>query len=98
MDVKGLFTGGFKMDHDFRTVRKVLRGNIECFEELILKYESRVYRTCWRFVGNSNDAEDITQEVFIRIYNNLSKFKKNSSFSTWIYRITVNTAAWPMRL
>ena len=52
--------GGFKMDHDFRTVRKVLRGNIECFEELILKYESRVYRTCWRFVGNSNDAEDIT--------------------------------------
>ena len=58
MDVKGLLTGGFKMDHDFRTVRKVLRGNIECFEELVLKYESRVYRTCWRFVRNSSDAED----------------------------------------
>lgn len=79
------------MDHDIRTVRKVLRGEIDCFEELILKYESKVYRTCWRFVKNNSDAEDITQEVFIKIYNNLSSYKKDSSFSTWVYRITVNS-------
>jgi RNA polymerase sigma factor (sigma-70 family) len=79
------------MDRDIKIVRKVLSGDPRCFEELVLKYQGNVIRTCYKFVRNEQDARDIAQEVFIKIYNNLSCYKEHSKFSTWIYRITVNT-------
>jgi len=79
------------MDRDIKIVKKVLNGEPQYFEELVSKYQGSIIRTCYKFVKNEQDAKDIAQEVFIKIYNNLSCYKEYSKFSTWIYRITVNT-------
>lgn len=79
------------MDSDRKIIQKVLLGETQHFAELIQRYESRVIKTCYRFVRSSQDAEDIAQEVFLTIYKNLSQYKEYSKFSTWVYRITVNT-------
>ena len=76
---------------DFDLVRKILKGETGYFPNLVEKYENRVYKTCYRFVRNPEDALDLSQEVFIRIYNNLSAFHGFSTLSTWIYKISVNT-------
>ncbi|HWY12648.1 MAG TPA: RNA polymerase sigma factor [Bacteroidia bacterium] len=60
------------------------------FNDLVNENKNRVYNTAISFVQNPEDAEDLTQEVFIEVYNSLSKFKEQSSLSTWIYKITVN--------
>jgi RNA polymerase sigma factor (sigma-70 family) len=78
------------MDSDRKIIQKVLLGETQYFAELIQRYESRIFKTCCRFVGNSQDAEDIAQEVFLTIYKNLGQYKEYSKFSTWVYRITVN--------
>lgn len=72
-------------------VRRAKAGEIEAFEELITGYEKKIYNTAYRFFHNSEDASDITQEIFIKVYTSLSKFREGSSFSTWVYRIAVNT-------
>ncbi len=61
------------------------------FERLLLKYQDRVYNFCLRYLGNEADASDCTQDIFIRIYQNLNSFRFESKFSTWLYRITLNT-------
>jgi len=75
---------------DLRLVKKILRGETEYFSELVARYEDKVYKTCYKFVRNPEDALDLSQEIFIRIYNNLASFKEHSSLSTWIYKISVN--------
>jgi RNA polymerase sigma-70 factor (ECF subfamily) len=72
-------------------VRKILKGETQYFTDLVKKYENRVYKTSFRFVRNHENACDLSQEVFIRIYNHLSDFHGFSSLSTWIYKISVNT-------
>ncbi len=62
----------------------------DAFQEIIQKYAGKVYNTCRRLIAGY-DAEDVSQEVFIKIYKNMNKFKGNSNISTWIYKITVNT-------
>ena len=66
-------------------------NDIFAFEELILQYEKRVYNIALRMFKNVEDAKDISQDVFLKLYNNIKKFDYKSSFSTWLYRITVNT-------
>jgi len=61
------------------------------FEELILKYQDRVYNLCRHMLGNAHDAQDAAQDTFIKAYRNLEKFIPESSFYTWLYRIAVNT-------
>nr|WP_297912096.1 RNA polymerase sigma factor [uncultured Allomuricauda sp.] len=62
----------------------------EAYDQLVDEYQKLVFNTCLSFVPNTTDAEDIAQEVFIEIYNSISKFKENSKLSTWIYRISTN--------
>jgi RNA polymerase sigma-70 factor, ECF subfamily len=69
-----------------------LPGNTRSYEMLVQRYMSRVFSITYRVVGNKEDAEDITQEVFIKVYHGLRKFEQQASFSTWIYRIATNTA------
>ncbi len=64
--------------------------NDACFEELFSRYKNKVYSRCLNFVGNNEDAQDLTQEIFVKTYFNLKKFKGESSFSTWLFRITSN--------
>ena len=69
-----------------------LPGDTRSYEMLVQRYVSRVYSVVYRVVGNKEEAEDITQEVFIKVYNGLKKFEQQASFSTWIYRIATNCA------
>jgi RNA polymerase sigma-70 factor (ECF subfamily) len=61
------------------------------FEKLYCEHKGRVFSTVYRLVGNRPDAEDVTQDVFVKVYKNLESFRGESAISTWIYRITVNT-------
>jgi RNA polymerase sigma-70 factor, ECF subfamily len=60
-------------------------------EEIFRKYAPRVYHLARRMLGNDNDAEDVTQEVFVKVLRNLPTFRGEAAFSTWLYRIAVNT-------
>jgi RNA polymerase sigma-70 factor (ECF subfamily) len=60
------------------------------FEELYLKFRARVFGTAYRMLSNRADAEDVTQDVFVKVFKKLRSFRGESSVSTWIYRITVN--------
>lgn len=60
------------------------------FEEVIKQYQEKVRNTCFRFVKNTDDADDIAQEVFIQAYESLSHFRNDAELSTWIYKIAVN--------
>ena len=62
------------------------------YEMLVQRHMHRVYSTVYRVVGNKEEAEDIAQEVFIKVYHGLHKFEQQSSFSSWLYRIATNSA------
>jgi RNA polymerase sigma-70 factor (ECF subfamily) len=66
-------------------------GN-ELFEQLYRSHRTRVFSTAYRFVRNRPDAEDITQDVFVKVFKKMQDFRGEAAVSTWIYRITVNTA------
>jgi len=76
---------------DFELIDSILQGNQNDFERLIRLHQSSVFRIAIGFVHNKEDAEEITQDVFLKVYHSLSTFKKKSAFSTWLYRLTVNT-------
>ncbi len=79
------------MNEEARLIEEAKAGNLEAFEQLILQHEKRIYNYCYRMTNNREDAEDLSQEIFIKVYKNLNSFKGKSSFSTWIYRIAYNT-------
>jgi RNA polymerase sigma-70 factor (ECF subfamily) len=61
------------------------------FVELVRRYQSTVWRICFRLVGDSHDAQDAAQEVFVRMFNNRARFEARSRYSTWVYGIAVNS-------
>lgn len=69
---------------------KARRGELSAFEELVRKYEKRVYAVALRSSGSPEDAADITQEVFLRAWRSIETFRGDSGFSTWLFRITMN--------
>lgn len=71
-------------------VAKVLAGDANAFEKLVLEYEKNVYGIALRMTGNAEDAADMTQEAFIKAFNSLSGFRGDSKFSVWLYRIASN--------
>jgi RNA polymerase sigma-70 factor (ECF subfamily) len=73
-----------------RVLRRIKEGDRSAFEELVDQYQTRIYRLALRYAGSVQDAEDLTQEVFIGIYRNIGGFRGKSSLSTWIYRVAVN--------
>ena len=77
---------------DLSLVRRAKKGDYRAFDLLVLKYQSRVISTAFKYVKEIQLAEDIAQEAFIKSYKSINSFREESSFYTWIYRITVNTA------
>ena len=77
---------------DLSLVRRVKKGDYQAFDLLVLKYQSRVIATAFKYVQERQLAEDIAQEAFIKSYKSIDSFREESSFYTWVYRITVNTA------
>ena len=71
-------------------VKKFKKDDRNSFRELYELCKNRVYSTCLRMLGNTQDAEDAAQETFVKIYNGIGKFRGDSSVHTWIYRIAVN--------
>jgi RNA polymerase sigma-70 factor (ECF subfamily) len=61
------------------------------FQELFRRYQSVVWRVCYSYMRNRQDAEDLTQDVFFKVYRSLPQFEGRSSFKTWLYRVAINT-------
>ncbi|MAX06879.1 RNA polymerase sigma factor RpoE [Gammaproteobacteria bacterium] len=79
-------------DTDQRLVDRVLAGDKNAFNMLVLRYQHRVAALVGRFVHDAQEAEDVCQEAFIKAYRALPLFRGDSAFYTWLYRIAVNTA------
>jgi RNA polymerase sigma-70 factor (ECF subfamily) len=77
---------------DLQKIGEFLAGDRRAFEFLFEKYRERIFAVAFRFVRNKEDALDVTQEVFLRAYQGLAKFKTDAKFFTWLYRIAVNRA------
>ena len=77
-------------EQEVQIVQRVLQGDVNAFEKLVLEYEKAVYGITQRMCGNAEDAADMTQETFIKAYNSLSSFRGDSKFSVWLYRIATN--------
>jgi len=82
---------------DEQLVRKSQQGDERAFGELVNRYESKVYSLALKMLRNADDAEDVLQDTFLRAYRGIKAFQGNSTFSTWIYRITANSALMRLR-
>ena len=80
------------MNEDILCIERFISGEEEGFERLVRKYQNRVLNIVYSLIGQDRESEDISQEAFLKVYHNLIYFKKQSQFSTWLYRIVVNTA------
>ncbi len=85
----GLARAALRED-DRQAIEACRRGEREAFDRLVERYQRDVYRLCYRFVNNHEDANDLAQEAFIKAYRALDRFRGDSAFSTWLYRIAVN--------
>lgn len=78
-------------NEDLLLVRRYKNGDKKAFDSLFEMYKHPVYSICYRYVRNDADAQELTLEVFTKVYQNLKRFDERSKFFTWLYRITVNT-------
>jgi RNA polymerase sigma-70 factor (ECF subfamily) len=77
---------------DANLVEMVKEGHANAFNALVSRYRERVYNVVYNMTSNREDAADVTQEVFVKAFQNIHRFQQKSSFFTWLYRIAVNTA------
>ncbi|MFC1835080.1 sigma-70 family RNA polymerase sigma factor [Thermodesulfobacteriota bacterium] len=77
-------------DQDKGTVEECRRGSRKAFDILVEKYYKRIYNLAYRFVNDSEEASDLTQEIFTAAYQNLKRFRGDSKFSTWLFQIAAN--------
>lgn len=102
-----MWTRGFRNTYSCEVIRldypekelvgRARRGDVQAFEELISSYEKRILNIALGMLGNYDDACDVAQEVCLKIYRSINSFRDNSSFSTWVYRITANTCLDALR-
>jgi len=85
------------MDSDQKLVKRTLHGDTRAFEELVETYQNKVYTLAYRYMGNEDDANDMSQEAFIKSFRSLKSYKGDASFGTWIYRITTNVCLDELR-
>ena len=78
------------MTDDFALIKAIQAGDHQAFESLVHRYQRQVANLIYVTMGSSDDVDDIAQEVFIRVYRSLPRFKFDASFFSWIYRITMN--------
>lgn len=77
---------------DMELVDRFLNGDASAFDEIVNKYAGKVYGLAYNMFSNREDADDVVQEVFLKVYRSVKRFKRKSSFYTWLYRIALNTA------
>ena len=79
-----------QMPADSDLISRAAGGDASAFQALVERHRSMVYRVAYQFAGNHHDAEDIAQEVFIKVYRSLDRFRQDSQLSSWMYRIVMN--------
>ncbi|HAJ56777.1 MAG TPA: RNA polymerase subunit sigma-24 [Candidatus Omnitrophica bacterium] len=84
-------------DEDIRLMLLFQGGEASCFEELVERHKNRVFNLAYRFLGNSHEAQDIAQEVFIKIYHAKDTYRPQAKFTTWLYIICKNTCLKALR-
>lgn len=82
---------------DLELVEDFKNGRVEGFNELVKRHQQKVYWLVRRTLGNHNDADDVTQEVFVRVYEALKHFRGEANFYTWLYRIATNLSLNALR-
>jgi RNA polymerase sigma-70 factor (ECF subfamily) len=75
---------------DIDIINQCLAGNVDSFEILVERYKRIIYNTAYRMMGNKEEAEDVSQEAFLRIYNSLARYNPEYKFTTWALKITTN--------
>lgn len=88
---------GEKEKCDKQLIKEAKSGSVEAFEELIKQCQKKVFNIAYKMTGSYDDANELAQEAFIRAYKSINKFKGDSLFSTWIYRITTNVCLDELR-
>jgi RNA polymerase sigma-70 factor, ECF subfamily len=78
------------VDLDYALLRKTSQGDQQAFAELMRRHQDRVYRLAWRLLRHTQEAEDATQEIFLKVYQNAGRFTPTGSVSAWLNRITAN--------
>jgi RNA polymerase sigma-70 factor, ECF subfamily len=78
------------MSADADLIARAAAGDAAAFQALVERHRSMVYRVAYQFAGNHHDAEDIAQEVFIKVYRSLDRFRQDAQLSSWMYRIVMN--------
>jgi RNA polymerase sigma-70 factor (ECF subfamily) len=78
------------MAPDTDLISRAASGDASAFQALVERHRTMVYRVAYQFAGNHHDAEDIAQEVFIKVYRSLDKFRQDAQLSSWMYRIVMN--------
>lgn len=78
------------MDPDAKLMLEFAKGNTSAFDQILKKYKGIVINIAYRFIQNRAEAEDIAQEVFLKVYNSARRYKPEAKFSTWIHKITTN--------
>lgn len=79
-------------------ISKVLKGDVQAFSYLVDKYQDMVFTLAFRILKNRENAEEVAQDSFVKVYQNIGKFRSKSKFSTWLYRIVYNTAISRVRV
>jgi len=82
---------------DRQLVRTIRNGDAEAFEQLVRRKTSKVFSLCYRIIGNAEDAKDISQLVFLKLWENIDKYDPAYAFDTWLYRMVTNVAIDFMR-
>ncbi len=85
------------MPTDEMLAAEILRGDTAAFEEILNRYKKSVFSIVYRMIGNYHEAEDISQDVFISVYNKIYQFDSSKKFAPWIHRIAVNSCITTMR-
>ena len=80
----------FQNDDEYKLIKAIGAGNVHAFEKLIKKYQNPVLNFIYRYMGDAFGAEDIAQEVFLRVYRAASEFEPRGKVSTWIFKIAYN--------
>ncbi len=75
---------------DNKLVERFQDGEVEAFDELVIRYQDKIYRLAYSFVHNREDALDLSQEAFLRAFQALGRFERKAAFYSWLYRITTN--------
>ncbi len=91
------FATGYTFDRDLALVHACNSGDAAAFEELVKRYDSKLFRIAQHITHNREDAQDAFQDAFLKVFRKLNQFRENSQFSTWLIRITVNESLMKLR-